>query len=259
MFAIAERNLLITAAAFLMVSALPADAATLVDGNFSTQTPPYETATGNAWSVGGPGLTELAVGFQDPSGAISYLLNNIQVADNFSISDPNASGNASLNDLTVGLWQAATDDPNTATLLQFWTVAPLGAPGAPGTAFTLNSVTPTVIAPGLFYFITETTPNDGANTAEWGWQENNLTPMQIGFFSGINGTPGSYSFQNTGCTVDPCTATNDPDASGTPAFLVSGDAVMNTPEPATGGLLAAAGAFAALAGRKRLMRATSRR
>jgi hypothetical protein len=258
MFAIANRNFLkVAAMAFLTLSALPAGAATLVDGNFSTQTPPYETDTGNAWSVGGPGLTEIAVGFQDPSATTSYLLNQIQVADNFSISDPNASGNASLNDLTVGLWQAATNDPNAATLLQSWTIAPPGAPGAPGTAFTLNSATPTSIGPGLFYFITETTANDGANTAEWGWQENNLTPMQIGYFSGTNGTPGSYDFQNNGCTVDPCTATNDPNASGTPAFVVTGDAIVNTPEPATWGLLAAAGAFAALVGRKRLIRGTS--
>jgi hypothetical protein len=247
MLAIAKRVFLTGAAAALLpLCVLPAGATTLLASTFSTQVPPYETDTGNAWAVGGSGLTAIAVGFQDPSLTTSYSLSQVQVAGNFSIADPNASSNPSLNNLNVGLWQSATDDPNAAVLLQSWSIAPPGATGNPGTTFTLNSTKPTTISPGLFYFLIESTTNDGANTAEWGWQENNLTQMQIGYFAGTNGTPGSFGLANNPCTVDPCTATNDPDASGTPAYLVTGDAVTATPEPASWGLFVSACAFAAI-------------
>jgi len=162
---------------------------------------------------------------------LSYLLTQIQVADNFSVSDPNSSTDPALNNLMVGLWQSTTNNPNTATELQSWNIAAPPSTGNPGQLYTLSSVLPTVIDPTDFYFITESVTPDGANTAEWGWQENNLTPMQIGLYFGTTGTPGSFSFANTPCTnPGPCTAMNDPNASGTPAYSVSGSAIA-TPEP----------------------------
>jgi hypothetical protein len=182
--------------------------------------------------VGLSSNAELAVGFQDPSATLSYLLTQIQVADNFSVSDPNATSDPALNDLTVGLWVSSTNDPNTATELQSWSISAPSQTGSPGQLYTLASATPTTIAPGSFYFITENVTPDGSNTAEWGWQENNLVPMQIGLYFGTYGTPDSFVFANTPCTEPgPCTAMNDPDASGTPAYSVSGTAITATPEP----------------------------
>jgi hypothetical protein len=217
--------------AILVVAALPVRADIVLASTLSTSVPPFDPATGDSWQVGLASNTELAVGFQDPSASLSYLLSQIQVADNFSVSDPNSSTNPALNDLIVGIWQSTTNDPNTATELQSWNITAPGATGNPGQLYTLTSALPTTINPGDFYFITENVTPDGANTSEWGWQENNLTPMQIGLYFGTLGTPGSFSFANTPCTnPGPCTAVNDPDASGTPAYSVSGNAIA-TPEP----------------------------
>lgn len=235
-------------AAILVVGSLPASADTVLASTLSTQTPPFDPNTGDAWAVGASGNTEIAVGFQDPSNSVSYLLTQIQVADNFSVSDPNSSTNPALNDLMVGLWQSTTNNPNTATELQSWSIAPPGA--GPGQLFTLNSAFPTIINPADFYFITENVTPDGANTAEWGWQENNLTPMQIGYYSGTFGTPGSFNYQNTPCSMDPCTAANDPDASGTPAYSVSGTSVT-TPEPRSYAVLLGAALVGLLVMRRR--------
>jgi hypothetical protein len=215
----------------LALAALPLSADTILVSTLSTANPPFDSATGDSWAVGTSGNTELAVGFQDLS-SLSYLLTQIQVADNFSVSDPNSITTPALNNLIVGLWQSTTDDPNNATELQSWNITAPSATGNPGQLYTLNSAVPTVINPTDFYFITENVTPDGANTAEWGWQENNLTPMQIGLYFGTFGTPGSFGFANTPCTnPGPCTAANDPDASGTPAYSVSGTAITATPEP----------------------------
>jgi hypothetical protein len=211
----------------LAVSPLSADT---IASTLSTQTPPYDPASGDAWLVGLSNNVELAVGFQSPFSS-SYLLSQIQVADGFSVSDPNSSSNPALNDLIVGIWQNTTNDPNTATELQSWNITAPGATGGGGQLYTLTSILPTIINPSDFYFITENVTPDGANTAEWGWAENNLTPMQIGFYSGTYGTPGSFSYGDNPCTnPGPCTAANDPSASGTPAYSVSGTQVA-TPEP----------------------------
>ncbi len=199
-----------------------------IASTLSTQAPPFDPNTGDSWQVGLASNTELAVGFQDQS-LQSYLLSQIQVADNFSVS----SGNPALDDLVVGLWVNTTNDPNTATELQSWDITAPSATGNPGQLYTLSSVTPTIISPGDYYFITENVTPDGPNTAEWGWQENNLTPMQIGLYFGTYGTPGSFSYSDTPCTQPgPCTAANDPNASGTPAYSVSGT-LVTTPEPRT--------------------------
>jgi len=217
--------------AILAIAALPVRADTVLASTLSTSVPPFDPATGDSWQVGLSSNTELAVGFQDPSASLSYLLSQIQVADNFSVSDPNSGTNPALNNLIVGLWQGTTNDPNTATELQSWNITAPGATGNPGQLYTLPSASPTTIKPGDFYFITENVTPDGANTSEWGWQENNLTPFQIGLYFGTFGTPGSFSFADNPC-ADPatCTAITDPNASGTPSYSVSGNAVT-TPEP----------------------------
>jgi hypothetical protein len=194
----------------LAVAAFPLTADTLLTSNF-----PYTTGTGDAWATGGSGESGNAVGFTDPSGTSSYSLTQIQVADNFSSQDPNGGA---FNDLIVGLWVSSTD-LNSATELESWIVTTnaMGTPElftlTPGTS-TTPTVTPT-IAPGENYFITETVPEDGANTAEWGWQWNNLATQELGYFSEFAG--GSW-FAETGPT---------------PAFTVSGNLIppSTVPEP----------------------------
>jgi hypothetical protein len=215
----------------IVLGGLRLSADTVLSSTFSSMSPSFDPATGDAWAVGGSGDAELAVGFQNPF-AVSYLLTQIQVADNFSVADPNAA----LNNLNVGLWQSATNDINSAVELQSWSIAAPGSAPSPAQIYTLNSVAATILAPADFYFVTESVTPDGANTAEWGWQENNLTPFQIGFYSGTFGTPGSWTFSNTPCTNSPCSAANDPNASGTPAYSVSGNAVT-APEPNTMAML----------------------
>lgn len=231
------RNLL----TILTFAVMPLSASTVLVSTFSAQNPPFESNTGNAWSVGSTGNTEIGMGFQAPSGPSSYLLTQIQVAANFSVANPDASTNPALNNLTVGIWQAATNDPNSAIELQSWSITAPASAGTPAQIYTVTSAFPTIINPTDFYFVTESVTPDGANTAEWGAQENNLTPMQIGYYSGTNGTAGSWAYQNAPCTIDPCTADNDPDASGTPAFSVSGDLVTTTPEPGNWALILSSG------------------
>jgi hypothetical protein len=223
-----------TLVAMLALGAMHLSADTIAS-TLSTQSPPFETSTGNAWQVGLASNTELAVEFQDPF-AGSYLLTQLQVADNFSVSDPNSSSIPALNDLIVTLWVSTIDDPNTATALQSWNIAAPSETGQPGQLYTVSSATPTIITPGDYYFITENVTPDGSNTAEWGWQENNLVPMQTGLYFGTYGTPDSFNYADNPCTVSPCTADNDPDATGTPAYSVSGN-LITTPEPGNSALI----------------------
>jgi len=237
----------------LALAAMPLSADTIAS-TLSTAIPPFDPGTGDSWAVGLSNNIELAVGFQDPSASLSYLLTQIQVADGFALSDPNSSTNPALNDLIVGLWQSTTSDPDSATEIQSWDITAPGSTGNPQ-LYTLTSAVPTVINPTGFYFITESVTFDGANTAEWGWQENNLTPMQIGYYTG---TPASLSFANNPCTEPgPCTAANDPDASGTPAFSVSGTAVTATPEPRSYAVLLGAGLLSLLILKNRAQRRRS--
>jgi hypothetical protein len=234
-------------AVILLLAGLRMSAATIFASTFSALNPSYDPSSGDAWAVGSSGQTELAVGFQNSFAGL-YMLGQIQIADNFSIADPNASTNPALNNLNVGIWQSATNDINSAVEVQSWTIVAPGSAGSPAQIFTLNSAFATVIDPANFYFITESVTPDGANTAEWGWQENNLTPFQIGYFGGTFGAPGSWSLQNTPCANTPCSAATDPAASGTPAFSASGNQVT-TPEPNTIAMLGAA--FVGLLLRKR--------
>ena len=198
----------------LAVAAFPLSADTLLTSNF-----PYTTDTGEAWATGGSGESGNAVGFTDPSGTSSYALTQIQVADNFFTADPDGG---TFNNLLVGLWSSPTDlnDP-AATELESWVITPSLPPSQTAELFTLTpgtSTTPTVtptIAPGENYFITELVPDDGANTAVWGWQQNNLPTQELGYFSEFSG--GAW-FTETGAT---------------PAFTVSGDLIppSTVPEP----------------------------
>jgi hypothetical protein len=233
----------------LALAGLPLCADTLYS-TFSSSNPSYDPNTGDAWADGGTTNTSLGVGFQSPF-STPYLLSQIQVADGFSVSDPNSTGNPALNNLNVAIWQNTTNNINTATLLQSWAITAPGSTGQPQ-IYTLNSAVSTIINPADFYFITETVTVDGTNTAEWGWQENNLTPFQIGYYSGFNGTPGSFTFENNPCTNSPCNAANDPGASGTPAVSITGTAISSAPEPDTAAILGLA--LAALLLKVRLKR-----
>jgi hypothetical protein len=207
----------------LLLSALPLGASTLLASNFGPGET-YAISTGDAWATGDGGDSGNAVGFTDPNSSY-YTLSQIVVADNFFT--PSADGGI-YNDLNVGLWQSSTDNLNGATELETWAVTT----GTLQTAmlFPLTSVLNPVIDPTQFYFITENVtpdPTPGANTATWGWQQNSLTPAQMGYFSNFNG--GGW-FVETGTT---------------PVFSVSGDLVTSgVPEPRSSALLAAG--FAAL-------------
>jgi hypothetical protein len=195
----------------LALAALPLNADTTLVTNF-----PATTSTGEAWATGGGGESGNAVGFVNPFSS-SYALTQIQVVDNFYSSSPDGGA---FNDLDVGLWQSTTNNLNTATELEAWVLTPtLPAPNAPA-LFTLTpsssttpSVTPT-LNPSDFYFITETVPEDGANTAEWGWQWNNESTPQTGYYSEF---AGESWFAEGGTT---------------PVFSVNGNPITSTvPEP----------------------------
>jgi MYXO-CTERM domain-containing protein len=229
----------------LAISVLPLRGDTTISSNLNTSPPLFDSNTGDAHQVGLASQAEVAVGFQDPSASLSYLLTQLQVAANFSVSDPNSSTNPALNDLIVGLWQNTTNNPNTATELQSWDITAPGMTGNPGQLYTLTSAMTTIIKPNDFYFITENVTPDGSNTAEWGADVNNLSPPQDGLWYGTFGTPNSFSFQQDSgsCTDATC-------SDATPAYSVSGTAVT-TPEPNGYGLMLLAGLGALLALRRR--------
>ena len=229
----------------LAFATLPLSADTIAT-TLSSLTPPYVNNTGDSWSVGGSYLVENAVSFTDPSATVDYSLTQIQVADNYYTPDPNGGA---FNDLMVSLWESPTDlNSPSATELESWTISTSSFQTPE--LFTLtpsSSNTPSVIPtidPGVDYFVVETVPNDGTNTADWGWQENNLVPFEIGYYAGVNGTADSWLSQTVGCApTNPCFANNPSDPSGTPAFSVSGNIVSPSavPEPRNYAVLLAAG------------------
>lgn len=228
---------------FLVVAAftvLPLSADVIATDLNTSVSPYYATNTGDAWTVGGNPDGEIAVGFIDPSAVSSYSLTQIQLADNFFTPDPNGTVANGLNNLMVSLWASPTNlNSPSATVIESWNILPPLTLATPQ-LFTLtpsSSTTPSidpVISPSENYFITESVAPDSLNTAVWGWQENILAPLQIGFYAAPYSTPASFSLSDTPC--DPaaaCTAENPSDPSGTPAFSVSGVVVTQSavPEP----------------------------
>jgi hypothetical protein len=171
----------------------------------------FQTGTGNSWATGGSGNSGNAVSFVVPTGQ-NYFLDQILVADNWF------NGSSSLD---VGIYSGS--DPNTASLLESFSIPTSATPQFASTLFTLTSVLQPVLTGGSTYAIEETI-GDCAGMAScgttWGWQYNDLTPQQTGYFSEF---PGGSWFTESGIT---------------PAFEVTGTAV---PEPTFSLLLAAAG------------------
>jgi hypothetical protein len=180
----------------------------------------FQTGSGNAWATGGPDNSENAVSFVVPTGQ-NYILDQILVADNWF------SGGSSL---TVGIYSGA--DPNTAPLLESFSIPANTTPAGTGVLFTLPSVTTPTLVGGRSYLIEESIGDCAAMPScgtTWGWQWNNLTPAQTGYFSLF---PGGSWFPETGIT---------------PAFEVTGTPVTSAvPEPGFIRLLAAAGALLGL-------------
>jgi hypothetical protein len=213
----------------LALAALPMSADTVLVTNFGPGDS-YDTSSGDAWATGGSGESGNAVEFQNPFSS-SYLLTSIQVADGFSSADPDG---AAFNDLNVGIWQSTTDNLNDATELQSWSVAAPSA-GSPSQVYSLTSASPTIINPSDYYFITETLTPDGSNTAEWGWNVNNLTPTETGYLSEF---AGGRWFSETG---------------DTPVFSVSGTVIppSGVPEPRSYAAILGAGLLGLLVLRRR--------
>lgn len=162
----------------------------------------FQTGTVNSWATGDGGNSSNAVSFTIPSGQ-EYLLSQVLVADNwFAGSDP----------LGVGIYSGS--NPNSATLLESFSIPTSATTQFASTLFTLNSVLHPLLTPGS-YLIEETIPACGVAsscTDTWGWQWNDQ--LQTGFFAKFDA--GSW-FTESGTTET------------TPAFAVLGTAV---PEPA---------------------------
>lgn len=201
----------------LALAALPLSADTILFSTFSANNPPYSASS---WLVGSDTNTEIGVGFTNPFSS-PYTLSQIQVADDFY----SASNDGGMYDnLNVGLWQSSSD-LNSATELESWSVSV--SPPLTAEILTLDSTLMPVINPTDFYFITESVTSDPTPpTAEYGWQQNNLSPVQDGYYA-LLGT-GSWVSEADGAT---------------PAFSVSGNLVSPSavPEPRGYAILLAAG------------------
>jgi hypothetical protein len=166
----------------------------------------FQTGTGNSWANGDGTNSANAVSFTVPAGQ-EYLLSQLLVADNwFAGSDP----------LAVGIYSGS--NPNSATLLESFTIPTSATTQFASTLFTLNSVVRPLLIGGNSYLVEESIPACGtaATCADiWGWQWNNQS--QNGYFAD---TAGGTWFPENGFV--------------TPAFAVLGTAV---PEPSYGGAL----------------------
>jgi hypothetical protein len=136
----------------------------------------FQTGTANSWATGDGSNSANAVSFVVPSGQ-EYLLSQILVADNWF------AGSASL---VVGFYSGS--NPNSATLLESFTIPTSDATQFASTLFTLNSVQTPLLVGGNSYLIEESIPACGtASTCSntWGWQWNNQA--QTGYFAAFAG------------------------------------------------------------------------
>jgi hypothetical protein len=178
-----------------------ADAATIA-GNLGPGNT-FQTGTSNSWATGDGGNSGNAVAFMVPAMS-NYRLDQILVADNWF------GGSSSLD---VGLYMGS--DPNTAILIESFSIPTSATSQFASTLFTLPSLLQPVLLAGNTYFIEETIPDCGTSSScatTWGWQWNDLTPPQTGFYSEFG---GASWFLETDVT---------------PAYAVNATAV---PEPAS--------------------------
>jgi len=164
----------------------------------------FQVGTGNSWANGDGSNSANAVSFTLPGGQ-NYLLSQILVADNWF---------AGTGSLVVGLYSGS--NPNSAALLESFTIPTSAATQFASTLFTLTSVLHPLLLGGNSYLIEENIPACGtASTCSntWGWQWNNQS--QNGYYADFAG--GTWITETA----------------VTPAFAVSGTAV---PEPNYGGL-----------------------
>ena len=209
--------------------ATPLSADTVLATDFGSGFIPYNNNIYDAVTAGTSQNAEVAVGFIDPSASSAYSLTEILLPGYYG-------GPFDYADLSVGFWESATANLNDAIELESWNVTvgydfidqPLLYGVSPATSNT-PTVTP-MINPGNYYFITESGSSQnevwwGSNVAIFGWQVNNLTTPQTGFYAGTLGVDGSWVA-----------------ADGiTPAFEVSGDLISSaTPEPHSYAILCAA-------------------
>ena len=161
----------------------------------------FQIGTGNSWANGDGSNSSNAVFFTVAAGK-SYTLDKIMVADNWF------AGTDSLN---VGLYSGA--DPNTATLLESFTIPTSATTQFASVLFTLPSSLHPLLIGGNTYLVEESIAACGTASScatTWGWQWNNLTPAQTGFDARFGGNPW---FAEPGIT---------------PAYAVTG---TPTPEP----------------------------
>ena len=168
----------------------------------------FQTGTVNSWATGDGSNSANAVAFVAPVGQ-NYVLDQILVADNWF------EGTSPLN---VGLFSGA--DPNTATLLESFSIPTSSTTQFASVLFTLTSSLHPELIGGNTYLIEETIGACGTASpcaTTWGWQRNNQSPPQTGYFARFDG--GLWFAE-----------VNTTEVNTTPAYAVIATAV---PEPAS--------------------------
>jgi hypothetical protein len=182
----------------------------------------FQTGTGNSWANGDGPNSANAVSFVVPTGQ-NYILHQILVADNWF------TGTGSLN---VDLYSGS--NPNTAMLLESFVIPTSSTTQFASVLFTLTSPIQQLLVGGNTYLIEESIGACGTAltcATTWGWQWNNLSPAQTGFYARLGS--GSWFAETT----------------TTPAYAVTAAPV---PEPGSLTLLAiASGLLGFFRGRKR--------